>query len=338
LIASPDGREEAPPDGREEAPPDGREEAPPDGREEAPPAGPRHGGSVSAVVVSYNSAAYLPGCVASLRAEGLTDVVVVDNASSDASVAGVVASDPAVTVVQAGANLGFGTGVNRGADVATGDYLLVLNPDTVVEPGTVKALSEALDRDPGLGVVGPRMENLDGSVYPSVRRFPDLAVAAGHAFVGLVWAGNPFTRRYRMLDWDHDRAAADVDWVSGACLLVRRSAFDVVAGFDEAYFMYVEDVDLCWRIRQAGWRIGYEPAGRVVHALGGSSRLLPYRMIAEHHRSLLRFARKSTPGARRALLPLVAAGLATRTLAAWAHHALAGRAAGAGRPGAPTGT
>jgi len=288
--------------------------------------------------VSYNSAAYLPGCVASLRAEGVTDVVVVDNASSDSSVEVVRAADPAVTVVETGANLGFGTGVNRGADVATGDYLLILNPDTVVEPGTVKALSEALDRDRGLGVVGPRMENLDGTLYPSVRRFPDLAVAAGHAFVGLVWAGNPFTRRYRMLDWDHDRSAADVDWVGGACLLVRRSAFDVVAGFDEAYFMYVEDVDLCWRIRQAGWRVGYEPGGRVVHALGGSSRLAPYRMIAEHHRSLLRFARKSTAGARRGLLPVVAAGLAARTVAAWAHHAVSGWAPRARRPGAPAGT
>ena len=293
---------------------------------------------VSAVVVSYNSAAYLPACVASLRAEGVADVVVVDNASSDSSVAAVLAADPGVRVVETGANLGFGTGANRGADVATGDYLLVLNPDTIVEPGTVKALSEALDRDCGLGVVGPRMENLDGSLYPSVRRFPDLAVAAGHAFVGLVWAGNPFTRRYRMLDWDHGRPAADVDWVGGACLLVRRSAFDVVAGFDEAYFMYVEDVDLCWRIRQAGWRIGYEPGGRVVHALGGSSRLAPYRMIAEHHRSLLRFARKSTAGPRRGLLPVVAAGLAARTLAAWAHHALSRWAPGARRPGAPAGT
>jgi N-acetylglucosaminyl-diphospho-decaprenol L-rhamnosyltransferase len=179
------------------------------------------------------------------------------------------------------------------------------------------------------------MENLDGTLYPSVRRFPDLAVATGHAFVGLVWPANPFTRRYRMLDWDHDHPAPDVDWVGGACLLVRRAAFDVIAGFDEGYFMYVEDVDLCWRLHQAGWRVGYEPGGRVVHALGASSRLMPYRMIAEHHRSLLRFARKSSTGRRRALVPVVAAGLAARTLAAWAHHALSGRDAGAGRPGAP---
>jgi N-acetylglucosaminyl-diphospho-decaprenol L-rhamnosyltransferase len=277
---------------------------------------------VSAVVVSFNSAADLPDCLRSLRSEGVAHVVVVDNASTDGSVDVVRGVDAEATVVETGANLGFGSAANRGVAVSGGDHVLILNPDTVVEPGTVKALSEALDRDPGLAAVGPRLENVDGSLYPSVRRFPDLGVAFGHAFLGLVWPGNPATRRYRMLDLDHDTPAAGVDWVSGACVLVRRPAFDMVGGFDEGYFMYVEDVDLCWRLGQAGWRIGYEPAGRVVHALGGSSRLVPYRMIAEHHRSLLRFVSKSSAGPRRAIIPVVAAGLAVRTVTAWAHHAL----------------
>ena len=280
---------------------------------------------VSAVVVSYNSATYLPDCLRSLRSEGVADVVVVDNASSDTSVAVVEDADPAATVVETGSNLGFGAAANRGVARSRGDHVLILNPDTVVEPGTVKALSEALERDPGLAIVGPRMENTDGSLYPSVRRFPDLPVAVGHAFLGLVWPANPYTRNYRMLDWDHERPDPDVDWVGGACLLVRRSAFDVVSGFDEAYFMYVEDVDLCWRLGRAGWRIGYEPDGRVTHALGGSSRQMPYRMIAEHHRSLYRFVWKSSAGAKRCMLPVVAAGLGVRTLAAWAHHAVGRR-------------
>ena len=280
--------------------------------------------SISAVVVSFNSAADLPDCLRSVRSEGVADVVVVDNASADASVEVVRRADPDAKIVETGANLGFGSAANRGVAVTTGDHVLILNPDTVVEPGTLKALSEALDRDPGLAAVGPRLENVDGTLYPSVRRFPDLTVAFGHAFLGLVWPRNPATRRYRMLDWDHDQPAAGVDWVSGACVLVRRTAFEMVGGFDEAYFMYVEDVDLCWRLGQAGWRIGYEPAGRVVHALGGSSRLVPYRMIAEHHRSLLRFVSKSSAGTRRAIIPVVAAGLAVRTVAAWAHHALEG--------------
>ena len=281
--------------------------------------------TVSAVVVSFNSAEYLPDCLRSLRSEGLAEVVVADNASADASIEVARAAGPEVTAMETGANLGFGAAANRGVARTNGDYVLILNPDTVVEPGAVKTLTEALDADPGLAAVGPRMENLDGTLYPSVRRFPALGVAFGHAFLGMVWPTNPFTSRYRMLEWDHERSAADVDWVGGACVMVRRSAFDVVAGFDEGYFMYVEDVDLCWRMGQAGWRIGYEPAARVVHALGGSSRVVPYRMIAEHHRSLLRFVSKTGTGPRRVLLPVVAAGLALRTLLAWTHHAVAGR-------------
>ena len=96
-------------------------------------------------------------------------------------------------------------------------------------------------------------------------------------------------------------------------MLLRRSAFEAVGGFDERYFMYVEDVDLCWRLWRAGWRVAYEPAGRVVHTIGLSSEQTPYRMIAEHHRSLLRFSATTLTGPRRALLPLVAAGLAVRT-------------------------
>ena len=104
-------------------------------------------------------------------------------------------------------------------------------------------------------------------------------------------------------------------------MLLRRSAFEAVGGFDERYFMYVEDVDLCWRTWQAGWRVAYEPAGRVVHAIGVSSELAPYRMIMAHHRSLWRFAVRSAGPRRRPLLPVVAVGLAVRTVLAWAQRA-----------------
>jgi N-acetylglucosaminyl-diphospho-decaprenol L-rhamnosyltransferase len=251
------------------------------------------------------------------------EVVVADNHSADGSVQALRAADPNAVVVPTGANLGFGTAANRGAAVAAGDYLLVLNPDAVVEPGAVKALADTLDADERLAVVGPRVEDPDGRLYPSVRRFPDLAVAAGHAFFGFVAPRNRFSRAYKMLEWDH-ATPGDVDWVSGTCMLVRRSAFDAVGGFDEHYFMYVEDVDLCWRLWQAGWRVGYEPSALVMHTVGASSELAPYRMIAAHHRSLLRFAIKTTTGRRRLLLPVVAFGLGVRTVLAWAQRAWRG--------------
>ena len=283
--------------------------------------------SVAAVVVNYNARDHLVECVRSLRADGVAEVVVVDNNSTDGSGPALAADDPRAVFQPTGANLGFGRAANRGVAATTTPYVLILNPDVVVHAGTAEALAAALDADDRLAVVGPRVDNLDGTLYPSARRFPDLAVAAGHAFVGLVRSDNRFSRRYRMLDADRTRPGP-VDWVSGTCMLVRRSAFDSVGGFDEAYFMYVEDVDLCWRLWRAGWRVGYEPAARVTHTVGASSELAPYRMIAAHHRSLLRFATKSMTGARRTLLPVVAVGLGVRTVLAWAH-----RAAGLGAPG-----
>ena len=286
---------------------------------------------VSAIVVNYNARRHLLDCIASLRQEHVKDIVVADNASADGSEAAVLAADAAVTYVQTGANLGYGTGANRGAartDPAS-PFLLCMNPDARLEPGAVEALLAAFDQRPELGIVGPRIEEPDGALYPSARTFPDLGDAVGHAFLGMFWASNPFTRRYRMLDWDHS-AAADVDWVSGSCFLIRRACWDAIGGFDEAYFRYAEDVDLCWRARRAGWAVAYEPRARAVHAQGVSTDRHPYRMIAEHHRALLRFAARSSTGAERLLLPLMALGLLVRTPVAWAHRALAGRKGRAG--------
>ena len=279
---------------------------------------------MSAVIVSYNVVDLVLECIASLRTDGVEQVVVVDNASADGSVETLRRREPEVEVVALSRNLGYGTAANRGVARTTAPYVAVMNPDVVVEPGSTKALVDALDGDPGLAVVGPRVESPGGDLYPSVRTFPDLADAAGHAFFHFVWPANPFSRRYRMLDWDH-AAAADVDWVAGNHFLVRRRAWDEVGGFDESFFMYMEDVDLCWRLRRAGWRTGYEPAARVTHAIGRSTDQTPYRMILAHHRSLLRYAVKTTSGRRRLLLPVIAVALAMRTVLACAQRAARGR-------------
>jgi N-acetylglucosaminyl-diphospho-decaprenol L-rhamnosyltransferase len=287
---------------------------------------------VDAVVVNYNAGSALLDCVHSLRAEGVESIVVVDNDSSDGSLDTLAGADADVRIVRTGVNLGYGRAVNRGAACCDRPYLLILNPDVVVEPGTVKSLVAALERDLTLAAVGPRVEETNGQLYPSARRFPDLAVAAGHAFLGFVAPDNRFSRAYKLADFDHSRSGV-VDWISGSCLLARRTAFEAVSGFDEAYFMYAEDVDLCWRWGRAGWRVGYEPAGRVVHIGGLCADQTPYRMILEHHRSLWRFARTTTTGPGRLALPLVAAGLAVRTPLAWAQRAVDGWRRGKGDRG-----
>jgi N-acetylglucosaminyl-diphospho-decaprenol L-rhamnosyltransferase len=270
--------------------------------------------TVGAVVVNFNAGDHLVACVRSLRAAGVADVVVVDNASTDGSPAALALVDPDVRLVMTGANLGYGGGVNRGAAQLRADehdYLLVLNADVVVEPDAPAALAAALDRDSGVGLVGPRIAETDGTLYPSARTFPRLADAVGHAFVGLVTTDNRYSRRYLMTEWDH-ATARDVDWISGSCFLARRDAFDAVGGFDEVFFMYLEDVDLCRRIGQAGWRVRYEPDAGVVHVGGVSTAQTPYRMLAAHHRSLLRYWWRNASPSGRLLAPVVAAGLAVR--------------------------
>jgi len=266
---------------------------------------------VAAVVVSHESGQALLECVASLRRAGAAELVVVDHASRDGAPARVAAAHPDVLVFERGANPGYGAGVNYGAARTTAPYLLACNADVVVEPDALARLAGALDEHPDVGAVGPAVLDASGRVYPSARAFPSLRDAAGHAFVGLVWRANPWTRRYQQRDADAGRAR-DADWVSGSCVLLRRSAFETVRGFDEGYFMYGEDVDLCWRLRRAGWRVRYEPGARVTHGGGHSTRRHPYRMLLEHHRSAWRFARRTTTSWRRALLPGVAVALAGR--------------------------
>jgi N-acetylglucosaminyl-diphospho-decaprenol L-rhamnosyltransferase len=275
---------------------------------------------VAAVVVSYNVRDLLLRCIRSLRADGLQRIVVVDNASADGTPAA-VAAEPDIDLVELERNVGFAGGANRGVARTDTPYVALVNPDEVVEPGCTATLVEALERDPGLALVGPRITTPDGRVYPSVRHFPGLVDAAGHAFLYLVWPDNPFSRRYRMVDWDHAEAR-DVDWVATTHVVVRRAAWDSVGGFDEGYFMYMEDADLCRRLRDAGWKLGYEPAAAVMHEIGRSTDQTPYRMIVAHHRSLWRYAVKTSTGWRRALLPLIAPALVVRVGLACVHRAI----------------
>ncbi len=285
--------------------------------------------AVAGVVVNYNAKEYLLACVGSLLAEGVAPVVVADNGSTDGSEMALLERYPEAKWVPTGANLGYGTAANIGAAVVDSAYLLVCNADVVVSKGCGRELRSFLEGRPDVALVGPRIHGSDGALYPSARRFPDLLEAFGHGILGQFWVGNPFSRRYRMEDWDHAKAR-EVDWVSGACFLARRSAWDAVGGFDRAYFMYMEDVDLCWRLAKAGWSVAYEPAAEVVHAQGVSADRTPYRMLFAHHVSMWRFARRTENGKRRWLLPLVMAGLAVRFGLTVARRALAGH--GLGRP------
>lgn len=268
----------------------------------------------AAVVVNYESGPVLLDCVRSLRADqsaGPMDIVVVDNGSTDGSIDALRAADPDVAVLQPGANLGYGRAANLGIAVTTTPVVAVVNPDAFVAPGSARVVVDAFAVDADLGVIGPRIVNPDGSVYPSARIAPGVVVATGHALLGGVFPHNRFTTRYRALDADPDRAR-DVDWVSGAALWFRREFLDRVGGWDERYFMFLEDVDVCREVRRHGGRVRFEPGAEVIHVVGTSREGAPIRSIVRHHRSAYRYVDKWWTGPQRLALPLAATFLAGR--------------------------
>jgi N-acetylglucosaminyl-diphospho-decaprenol L-rhamnosyltransferase len=258
--------------------------------------GPFQGGpdppTVSAIVVSYNTAPELLRCLASLAAHVRLplEVVVVDNASSDNSPDLVRAAHPTARVLESRSNRGFSAANNEGLRASTGPQVLVLNPDAEVTPGAVEILSGILDARPTVGVVGPLTRNPDGSVQVSFG--PDLTPLAEWRQRQLVRGVRE--RRPEALREAAARAAAEQEpgWVSASCLLARRRALESVGGFDEGFFLFEEDADLCRRLRGAGWRVLFTPAAEVRHALGRSMDQAPEAARLEYDRSHVRYYRK----------------------------------------------
>lgn len=263
---------------------------------------------ITAVIVSFNTREHLLSSVASLEAHVTLplQVVVVDNGSADGSAEAVRAAHPAVQVIENDANLGFAAACNRGLRQARAPYVLLLNSDAEVCAGAVEGLAAILDARADVGIVGPRTVGHDGG--PQVSFGPDLTPVSEWRQRRLVRAVRE--RRPEAIREVEALCAREQEpaWVSGACLLARKSALDAVGGLDERFFLYEEDVDLCLRVRKAGWRILYTPGPVVMHHLGRSMEKIPALSRREYDRSHLRFyAKHRGPGAR-ALLRLYLAG------------------------------
>ncbi len=246
--------------------------------------------SVRIVCVTYHPgpelAAFLDSVPSSTRAE--VEVVLVENGSDD-SAARAAAERIGGTVLSAGGNLGYGRAANLGARGATQPWIVVANPDIVWHPGSLDLLLEAARVHPGAGALGPAVLNPDGTAYPSARELPSLRQGVGHALLGRLWPANPWTAAYQRRQESTGAAERTAGWLSGACLLLRREAFEEVGGFDEGYFMFFEDVDLGERLGRAGWSNLHVPAAAVTHAQGTSWREQPAPMIRAHHASAYRY-------------------------------------------------
>jgi N-acetylglucosaminyl-diphospho-decaprenol L-rhamnosyltransferase len=211
-----------------------------------------------------------------------------DNGSTDGSPEAAEADFPNVRLLRTGGNLGYGAAVNRAfaelsKDPDFPEFFIVANPDVQWGPASIDLLLEAVDRWPRAGTLGPLIREPDGSVYPSARHLPSLIRGGMHAVIGPLWRNNPWTAAYRQERLEPSERP--VGWLSGSCLLVRKAAFDEVHGFDERYFMYMEDVDLGDRLAKAGWQNVYVPAAEILHDKGHSTGRDPARNLAAHHTS-----------------------------------------------------
>ena len=247
--------------------------------------------SVDVVVVSYRCRELLRRCLASLdaHAPAAAHVVVVDNDSRDGTAAMVVEQFPRVTLIENRENLGFARATNLGARSGTAPYVLFLNPDTEIRPGTIPKLIELMESRPELGISGCRLERPDGTFdHASRRSFPTAVGAVAHlSGLGRRRQRGPLAQ-YRAPEVER----GPVDAVNGAFMLVRRAALDEVGLFDEGYWMYMEDLDLCYRFKEAGWSTWYEPSVSAIHVKGGTaSRSSSPKLTLAFYRGMWRFVR-----------------------------------------------
>jgi len=248
------------------------------------------------VVVSFSSGPVLQSFLASLAKSDILPrhVVIVENGPSAPETP--KRSAWTTSVVHRPDNPGYGSAVNAGIEAMPKDipWVLIANPDVTLEKGAISALLAEAATDATIGSVGPALLNPDGTVYPSARAVPGLGIGIGHALLGAVWKTNPWTQAYR--GTYGSESPRECGWLSGACLLVSRKAFDKVGGFDAGFFMFMEDVDLGMRFGQAGWRNVYVPSARASHTVGHATKSVKPLMATAHHDSAKRFVATRYPG------------------------------------------
>jgi N-acetylglucosaminyl-diphospho-decaprenol L-rhamnosyltransferase len=252
---------------------------------------------VTVAIVNWNSGDDLTQCVNALRknTEVAWELVVIDNGSTDGSVERLRDGGVVARVIQTERNLGYAGGVNEALKLVRSPFVLLVNPDAFVHPGCLDRLLARAKMGPRIGAVGPGLRNPDGSLQPAIRNFPSPLTHLVEAF--RLYRPLRFLpgldRRYLLVS--KQRQAQAVDWIVGACTLLRMDAVNDVGPFDAGYFMYSEELDWCIRAQRKGWQIWFEPTAVATHRLGGSSRLNELPLMVESYRSMYRFYAKHYP-------------------------------------------
>ena len=257
---------------------------------------------VSAIVVTHNAAAWIERSLQSLAGSG-AEVIVVDNASTDGTPGLVREKFPDARVIEQ-ENKGFGAGNNAGMRAASGRYYLLLNPDAWLTEGALEKLVAFADEHPEAAVVGPRLLNPDGSLQRSVRGYPSpWRIATEYFFLRKLGPRTHALNAFFGEQFDHE-SVREAEYLFGACLLVRREAVDEVGGFDEDFFLMSEEVDWCYRFREAGWKVLFYPGAEVFHVVGASLNPRQFHAIVRGHLQFLRKHRgeREAERARRVML------------------------------------
>ena len=277
-------------------------------------------GLTSVIVVTANSGSISQHCIERLLASSVSlALTVVDNASSDGQIDAIArqyGADPRLRIQRNSKNVGFGPAANQAAAASEGEWLLVLNPDCLVEPDTIEKLCSIAQSEPRAGIIGVRIVDRDGNSAKANRRRDPTLRRALMSLSGLarLESGRPSLAGIDMPDPPQASGIERVDAVSGACLFLRREVFVAIGGFDQRYFLHCEDLDLCRRVRDAGFEVGYVDAISLVHEQGSSSHGRPLFVSRHKHRGMWRYFRKFDPAAKNPVLRgIVWCGI-------WAHY------------------
>ena len=246
---------------------------------------------LSIIIVSWNVSELLHNCLASIYAQTgdlAVEVIVVDSASSDDSVAMVSRDFPQAILLAQDENVGFPRGNNIGLERATGRYVMLLNPDTVVVGDALQKMAAFLDQNPTVGIIGPQLRFGDGSIQSSRRRFPTVWTGFFESTWLEPYAPKSLLTRYYVEDRPDDEVS-EVDWVMGAAIMTRNEIVGEVGGMDPDYFMYSEELDWCRRIKEAGWRVFYLPTAQIIHYQGKSSEQASTARHINFNRAKLRY-------------------------------------------------
>ncbi len=251
---------------------------------------------LSCIIVNYNNSEPLKYCLESIyqTIQGIEfEIIIVDNSEDDPGLQDLKGLYPKAQFISNSSNVGFSKANNQAAKLARGNFYIFLNPDTLLSDQAVNSMHKYLCAHSEVGAIGPKVVNPDGSLQFSCRRYPTLwtGLFNRYSILSRLFPGNRFTSQYLMFDFDHNKTF-HVDWLSGCCLMVSKSVFEGIGGFDENYFLFNEDIDLCRMINESGKQVIYFPEAKVTHRVSTSNSKTSTRVIVQRHLGMMRYFKK----------------------------------------------